>query len=205
MRFDPRTQKTLKTSDKPHRTITCRDYSKYNHEELSRDIENHDWNNFYSMNNVNFAWNYLRQTFTSIIDRHAPLVKKRIKGRLWSTYKRLKNLCNNKVKQAKQTYNKDLLNENSRNPAKFWKCIKDIFPSKETMPIGATTSSDNNKNTETANSYYNFFTNVAQSLKSKTFRLRDFTWEKPPSQAYRKKHSTSVTLVESLSRNNLSL
>jgi len=109
MRFDPRTQKTLKTSDKPHRTITCRDYSKYNHEELSRDIENHDWNNFYSMNNVNFAWNYLRQTLTSIIDRHAPLVKKRIKGRLcpWLSHE-LKTFMNSGDKMLRKARKNEL-------------------------------------------------------------------------------------------------
>ena len=34
----------------------------------------------------------------------------------WSSYKRVKNLCNNKVKQAKQKYQKDLLFENRNKP-----------------------------------------------------------------------------------------
>ena len=194
----------------PFRTITCRDYSKYNHTELARDVENHDWNPVYTAKNVNTAWDYLKQVLTSIVDRHAPLITKRIKGRQcpwmsheiktimdtrdkilrkarktnkecdWSNYKRLKNKCNNKVKQGKQKYHKDLLTENSRNPAKFWQCIKEIFPTKEPTPFSATTSTDRKKNTETANSLCSFFTNVAQTLKTKVFKLRDFIWEKPP-------------------------
>ena len=60
-------------------------------------------------------------------------------------YKRVKNLCNNKVKQAKQKYQKDLLFENRNKPTKFWNCIKEMFPSKESVPISVTTNIDNVK------------------------------------------------------------
>ena len=135
------------------RTITCRDYSKYNHTVLARDIENYNWNPVYTETNVNIALDYMLQGLTSIIDRHAPKITKRVKGRKcpwltykiktlmntrdkvlrkaqktnkecdWSSYKRLKNLCNNKVKQAKQKYQKDLLFENRNKSTKFWKCV----------------------------------------------------------------------------------
>ena len=98
----------------------------------------------------------------------------------WSSYKRLKNLCNNKVKQAKQKYQKDLLLENRNKPTKFWNCIKEMFPSKESVPIPVTTIIGNVKSTENANSIYTFFTNIAQNLKYETFKLRDFIWKKPP-------------------------
>ena len=39
------------------RTITCRDYSKYNHTVLAGDIENYDWNPFYTETNSNIALN----------------------------------------------------------------------------------------------------------------------------------------------------
>ena len=81
--------------------------------------------------NVNIALDYMEQGLTTIINRHAPKITKRVKGHkcLWltyeikalmntrdkvlrktrktnkkcdgSSYKRVKNLCNNKVKQAK--------------------------------------------------------------------------------------------------------
>ena len=98
----------------------------------------------------------------------------------WSSYKRLKNLCNNKVKQAKQKYEKDLFLENRNKPTKFWNCIKEMFSSKESLPISVTTSIDNVKNTENASSICTFFTNIAQNFKYETFKLRDFIWEKPP-------------------------
>ena len=55
-----------------------------------------------------------------------------------------------------------------------------MFPSKEPAPISVTTSIDNVKNTENANSVCTFFTNIAQNLKHKTFKLRNQIWEKPP-------------------------
>ena len=65
----------------PFRTITCRDYSKYNHTALARDIENYDWNPVSTKTNVNIALDYMEQGLTTIIDRHAPKITKRVKGR----------------------------------------------------------------------------------------------------------------------------
>ena len=193
----------------PFRTITLRDCSKYNHTVLARDIENYDWNLVYREPNVNIALDYMEQGFTTIIDRHAPKITKRVKGRKfpwltyeiktlintrdkvlrkarktfkecdWSSCESVKNLCNNKVKQAKQKYQKYLLFENRNKSTKFWNCIKEIFPSKESVPISVITSIENVKNTENANSICTFFTNIAQKLKYETFKLRDFIWEKP--------------------------
>ena len=66
----------------PFRTITCRDYSKYNHTVLARDIENCDWNPVYTGTNFNLALDYMEQGLTSVIDRHAPKITKRVKGRI---------------------------------------------------------------------------------------------------------------------------
>ena len=128
----------------------------------------------------------MRQRLTSIIDRHASQITKRVKGRKWpwltyeiktlmnardkvlrkarktnkecdrSSYKRLKNLYNKKVEQAKQKYQKDLLFGNRNKPT-----IKKMFPLKESVPISVTTSIENVKNTENENSICTFFTNTA--------------------------------------------
>ena len=41
----------------PFRAITCRDYSKYSHTVLARDIDNYDWNSVSTETNVNTALN----------------------------------------------------------------------------------------------------------------------------------------------------
>ena len=133
----------------PFRTSTCRDYSTYNHTVLARDVENYDWNPVYTETIVNIALDYMEQGLTTIIDRYAPKITKRVKGRKcpwltyeiktlmntrdkvlrkarktkkecdWWSYKKVKNLCNNKVKHAKKKYQKDLLFENKNKPTKF--------------------------------------------------------------------------------------
>ena len=140
----------------PFRTITGRDYSKYSDKVLAHNIENYDWNPVYTETNVNIALDYMEQGLTTIIIRHAPKITKPVKGCKcpwlsykiktlintrdkiirraqktnkecqWSSYKRLKNLCNNKVKQAKQKYQKDLLFENKNKPTKFCNCIRNV-------------------------------------------------------------------------------
>ena len=95
-----------------------------------------------------FTWN---KGLTTIVDRQALKLKKRGKGskcpwlsyeiktlmstrdmilrktrktnKDWSSYKILKNLCNNKVKQAKQKYQNELSFENRSKATKFWKCF----------------------------------------------------------------------------------
>ena len=192
------------------RTITCRDYFKCNHRLLARDIENYDWKPVYTEPNVNTALSYREQGLNTIIERHAPKITKRVKGRKcpwitykikklintrdktlkkarkankecdWSIYKILKSLCNNKVKQPKQKYQKDLLFENRNIPTKFWNCIKEILPLKESVPISVTTNIGNIKNTKNANSPCTFFTNIAKNLKCETFKPRDLICKKPP-------------------------
>ena len=191
------------------RTITCRDYFKYNHRLLARDIENYDWKPVYTETNVNIALSYREQGLNTIIDRHAPKITKRVKGHKcpwitykikklintrnktlkkarktnkecdWSICKILKSLCNNKIKQPKQKYQKDLLFENRNIPIKFRNCIKEILPLKESVPISVTTNIGNIKNTKNANSPCTFFTNTAKNLKCETFKLRDLICEKP--------------------------
>ena len=55
----------------------------YNHAALARDIENYDWNPVSTKANVNIALDYMEQGqgLTTIIDRHAPKITKRVKGR----------------------------------------------------------------------------------------------------------------------------
>lgn len=199
----------------PPRTVTCRDYSKYNPFDLSKELDEHDWEPLYSANNVNTCWSYLKDALASKIDRHAPKIQKRIKGQFcpwlspalktlmntrdklqrkarksksdldWSNYKTLRNKCNNKIKRARNTYYKHLIRENQNNPAKFWKCIKEIFPANNTKGYPPTSTHDKQHNTATANSLCSFFTNVASSLKHTVFKLRNFVWEQPtPSELF---------------------
>ena len=68
------------------------------------------------------------------------------------------------------------------NPAKFWQCIKDIYPSNKSKNTSPPTTHDVEENTAKANALCEFFTNVAVSLKNRAFKLRDFVWETPKAE-----------------------
>lgn len=147
------------------------------------------------------AYITLNETFT----KHAPFINKRVKGRPcpwldnntkselnnrdkalrkarrskddndWQVYKTLRNHCNNLLRYAKSKYNRTLLNENRDNPRRFWKAIKNIFPTKHATNI--TSSKHNNGNRVTRFSEH--FTKVITTLKTKFIHCCDFVWRTP--------------------------
>ena len=92
----------------------------------------------------------------------------------WSLYKKLRNSCNNKLRQAKNLYQKDLLNQNVGNPKNFWSTIKSIFPNKKTRTIINVNSA---KEQEKANIFSKHFSSIVRSLKEKAIPLVDFVWK----------------------------
>ena len=51
----------------------------------------------------------------------------------WSRYSTLRSQCNNLLKKSGSQYNNNLIEENSLNPKKFWKYVKDVFPTKQSV------------------------------------------------------------------------
>lgn len=190
------------------REITSRNYRTYDCDAFTNELKSHDWTPIYSSNNVNKAWNLFKNILLNTINIHAPIVKKRIKGKRcpwltadirtqmsnrdkilrkarktkkdsdWLIYKQLKNRCNNMVKHAKRKYHNNLLSENSRNPAKFWKTIKEIFPTNESCS-SSFSSSNNSQKLSKANAFCSFFSTVAYTVKKAAQPLKDFVWGNP--------------------------
>jgi hypothetical protein len=89
-------------------------------------------------------------------------------------YKTSRNKCTSEVRHAKAKYHRNLLNEKSGDPKKFWDCIKNIFPDKSSKSMLSSLSRDNSK--VRVNSFSNYFKNVICSLKTKAIPLVDFAW-----------------------------
>ena len=51
-------------------------------------------------------------------------------------FKRARNNCNGKIREAKRKHYRNLMEENKENPRKFWDTIKTIFPTnkKSSLP-----------------------------------------------------------------------
>ena len=142
------------------KTVECRNYARYDYESMNNDFQRVDWSSLYSLRDVNKALEFFNNTVSSIFNKHAPFITKKVRGkpfnwntpeirramtdrnrilkkarksncsRDWNLYRSLRNRCNNRIKSAKATYQRKLLSENSDNPAKFWSCLKKIFPYK---------------------------------------------------------------------------
>ena len=117
-----------------HKTIYCRNFTRYNPDLLCADLRKEKWEHFYRIQDANSAWKYLYDVLLRLFNVHAPLIEKRVKGRPcpwlsadvkakmndrdkllrkarktnseldWSKYKRSKNLCTNAVRSAKSKY-----------------------------------------------------------------------------------------------------
>ena len=196
-----------------HKKIKCHNYNYYNVEEMNRELANTNWSNVYNTNDVNTSYNAFYQIVREIFDKYAPLITKRVKSKPapWLT-SQIKTLMNDRDKQLKKyrktksdfdkrdfqnkrnqvnillrkskaNYNKELLNENSNDPAKFWKTLKSIYPvssneSQRTQPfeVDDEKTSDEKK---IANGFKSFFSSIIRTLKSKAFTMKDFIWSKP--------------------------
>ena len=101
----------------------------------------------------------------------------------WEVYKRQKNRVNNIIKNAKINYLKNLLEENVTKPEQFWKCIKNLFPTKPKYETTCTKFELDGKmisyKLQIANDFCNFFQTVASKLKRSCIPFKEFVWSTP--------------------------
>ena len=183
------------------KTIHCRNYRKYNKELMINEINETDWEQLYACDDVNIALTWFTKTVSYIFNKHAPSMTKKIRGKKcewmnneikdlmlkrnsqhkkarktkrendWSTYKSLRNRCNNMIKHAKSVYHKNKIRENASKPEKFWSCIKEIYPTKSKVCMSPLP--------EKLKSFKSYFSTIVGKLKKIAFPLADFTWKKP--------------------------
>ena len=188
------------------RTVFSRNYSTYDPAAMNEDFKNVNWCSIYMSRNVNTAVKLFNEIVKGNFDRHAPEAARRVRGKPcpwlnadlkklmidqdrmlrkarstkeeshWSSYKKLRNSCNNKLRQAKSLYQKDLLNQNVGNPKNFWSTIKSIFPNKTTRTVLNVNSA---KEQEKANIFSKHFSSIVRSRKEKAIPLVDFVWKFP--------------------------
>ena len=174
------------------KVIICRNYSAYDPNAMNEDFKNVNWQPIYDTSNVNVALTYFNKTVKAIFDHHAPQIIKKVRGKPcpwlnsdirksmisrdrmlrkarrtkkeehWNLYRKLRNTCNNKLRYAKSTFQKELVEENATNPRKFWNIIKDIFPNKTK---GMPTSKDQEQNHNQLTIFSKYFANAVRCLK----------------------------------------
>lgn len=142
------------------RKLFTRDYSKYNKDHFKDELRNVPWKNCFVEDNMNSSWNLFKHYLTIVINKHAPLVERKIRGMQnpwmsrdiktkmntrdyylrcakrtnsendWSSYRRVRNLVSYLIRQAKANHIRSLFRENGTSPKDFWKQIKKSYPVK---------------------------------------------------------------------------
>ncbi|XP_057302635.1 uncharacterized protein LOC130636806 [Hydractinia symbiolongicarpus] len=136
------------------RKLFTRDYSKFNKDLFKNELRNVPWKNCFVEDNMNSSWNLFKHYLTIVINKHAPLVERKIRGMQnpwmsrdiktkintrdyylrcakrtnsendWSSYRRVRNLVSYLIRQAKAKHIRSLFRENGTSPKYFWKQIK---------------------------------------------------------------------------------
>lgn len=115
-----------------------------------------DWEKISLIDNVEFAWQSFYDGFIQIVNKHAPCLRFRVKGRNntwftphlsnllherniawakarksgtdWLLFRQLRNHCTF-IRRAKSEFYLAATTENLNNPRKFWKAVKSLSPS----------------------------------------------------------------------------
>ena len=63
------------------RTITCRNYKQFYIASFKSEVSNLSFPDYSKFTNINEAWDNWKTKFLSAVDKHAPLINKRVRGR----------------------------------------------------------------------------------------------------------------------------
>ena len=138
--------------------LVCRfrSFRKFNAPEFIKEGEKLFGSNFYETNDVNYLWNYFKEYFIMLCDKHAPIVTVRKKVNnapwltdeflqlsrqrdylkrkfsetaeipIWNEYKRVRNAVNNLSKRLKKEYYISKFEKNLGDISRTWKTLKSL-------------------------------------------------------------------------------
>ena len=190
--------------------ISFRDFSNYDIDKVNNELLASSWESVYNATSPESAYNNFSSIILNVLNLNAPFISKRVKGKPspwltpevkrsmnardsklrkahksedesdWNQYRRLRNFVTNLINRAKRSFFKDQLSESKKNPNKFWKLIKQIFPVKHTTNVSLKSFTVNGVNISdkrsVANEFCTFFTNIASKLKCSAFPLKNLIW-----------------------------
>ena len=144
--------------------IECQDYRNNSLEEFCESLSQINWDPVRHASDVNNAFDLFNDIFKEQCDRHAPLIKKKVRGvnypwltneikKLmqqrdcflkkarptnkeidWSAYRRSRNATNDKVRSAKANYNRNLIQENDDSKSS-WRAVKRVLPNDKKLKL----------------------------------------------------------------------
>ena len=142
-------------------SVKKRCFKNFNETAYLNDLSNLNWNVVYTLHDPNSMWDKWLNLLTSVIDKQAPIKKKRLGRRkspwitaelfhkmrlrdnlkkrfdmtrddkLWGQYKKARNDCNNSIRWAKRHYFTTSFDAAQKDPKKNWQLINDLTARKQ--------------------------------------------------------------------------
>lgn len=149
------TRKEERIINSSHKTITYRSTKMFNENDFMAEMFNAPWHNINRVACPDEAVALFNSMFTDILDRHMPLVTKRVRSHCkpgWmnsdikdaiyerdfykkkgniTMYKKCRNRICNLIRAAKKDYYKKAVRTNSRNTQDVWRHLKKVCPDKK--------------------------------------------------------------------------
>jgi len=183
----------------PPKVIRIRQCNNLNSEAFIQDLISINWSRFQIIPYVEDAWNFFLSEVLKVIDKHSPWISVKVKGshlpwidgdlihsfklrdkawakyRLsketadWSEYKKLRNACTTKTRNAKSNYYKHSLSH--KNPKQFWKRLNSLINKTNTSPPSKLRVNNNiiSDPTSMANAFNQHFSSICCSQSSELF------------------------------------
>ena len=150
-----------KVPKKEGRSIKFRCFKDIDNDDFRDDLLNAPWEHVLNCQYVNDAWLIWHSTFMSIINHHAPMKSKHIRGNAlpwldgeiiqlmrqrdrahkiakrsgsqnkWDVYKKLRNSVTEQIRSKKSEHFTSTIEENKGNSTVMWKKLKEVLPNKQ--------------------------------------------------------------------------
>lgn len=188
-----RYSKVTYNKNNTHKTITYRNCKNLNENAFLQDLKDAPFCSVESENDPDLCLQQWYSIFISVLDKHAPLITKRIKKYhqpewynseitearqtrdrchklgMWQEYKTWRNKTILITKKAKYNYFSEAV-KNSKDPKTLWKCINTLNPKYFASPSSlkkddGTTLTDPS---DVANKFNDFFTSCVENLRGKS-------------------------------------
>ncbi|VDI44092.1 Hypothetical predicted protein [Mytilus galloprovincialis] len=183
-------QEKLYDKKHSHSTITYRNFKTFNEQNYLKDLKSAPFQHIEFENDPSVCIEMWYNIFNNILNKHAPIVKKRVKKDrqpewynkeisyarkmrdkyhslgMWAEYRFWRNRTKHIIDKSKQKYYNDMIKD-SKDSKTLWKCIHSLNPSNPSKPHELITTGDHKTtdHKEIANTFNNYFTSCVEKLR----------------------------------------
>ena len=178
----------------PPRIINTRNFKRFNRDAFIKDLNEVPWSLIDSFSDVEDSWDSFKHLFKDVADSHAPKIHMRARGQNvpwltpeikqlmkerdhfhklalksnrelhWSSFKHLQNAVTMKLRNEKERYFSEQLQENEGDSLGTWKNLKQLLgKGTKTTGVAARTA---NEAKDKSNIFNRFFVSCAENLRS---------------------------------------